>query len=141
MSVVPIAKPTGGNHETVAPLHVLFERPQQAYTVIAVIRSDGETVFDSFDDLRDEMTAEAAKLGGDALILGPESTVSEFILTGTAMIESDIKKLRGEVIVFDRGPVTPCASNEAIPAQESTAHPLPPTSAETQRDLPQSGCE
>lgn len=87
-------------------VQVILEQPQQAYTVIAVITSNGETVFDSFDDLCDEMTAEAAKLGGDALILGPESTVSEFILTGTAMIQSDIRKLRGEVIVFDRDGVS-----------------------------------
>ncbi len=81
---------------------VLLEKPQQPYTVIAVIESNGETVFDSFDDLRNEMIAEAAKLGGEALILGPESTDSEFIFTGTAMIKSDTRHLTGEVIVYDR---------------------------------------
>lgn len=82
---------------------VLFEKPQQPYTVIAVIESHAETVFDSFDDLRKEMIGEAAKLGGEALILGAEATDSEFIFTGTAMIQSDKRRLTGKVIVYDRG--------------------------------------
>ncbi len=81
---------------------VLLEKPQQPYTVIAVIESNSETVFDSFDDLRKEMIAEAARLGGEALILGPESTDSQFIFTGIAMIKSDKRNLTGEVIVYDR---------------------------------------
>jgi hypothetical protein len=82
---------------------VLLEKPQQPYTVIAVIESKAKTVFDSFDDLRKEMIAEAAQLGGEALILGPESTDSEFIFTGTTMIRSDTKNLTGEVVVYDKG--------------------------------------
>jgi hypothetical protein len=81
---------------------VLLEKPQQPYTVIAVIESSTGTIFDSFADLRKEMIAEAAKIGGEALILGPESTDSEFIFTGTAMIKSDKRSLTGEVIVFDQ---------------------------------------
>ena len=81
---------------------VLLEKPQQPYTVIAIIESNAETVFDSFDDLRSEMVAKAAQLGGEALVLGPESTDSEFIFTGTAMIKSDTRHLTGEVIVYDR---------------------------------------
>ncbi len=81
---------------------VLLEAPQQPYTVIAVIESNTETVFDSFEDLRRAMVAEAAKLGGEALILGPEATDSDFILTGTAMIQSDRRGLTGEVIVYGR---------------------------------------
>jgi len=80
---------------------VLIEKPQRPYTVIAVIESEAKSVFDSFDDLRKEMIAQAAKLGGEALILGPESTDSEFIFTGTATIESDKRNLTGEVIVYD----------------------------------------
>ena len=49
-----------------------------------------------------ELIAQAAQLGGEALILGPESTDSEFIFTGTAMIKSDKRNLTGEVIVYDR---------------------------------------
>ena len=81
---------------------LLDARPDTPHTVIAVIQSNGESIFDSFDDLREEMIAEAAKLGGDALVLGAESTDTDFILTGTAMIKSDTKQLRGEVIVFKR---------------------------------------
>jgi hypothetical protein len=82
---------------------VLLEKPQGPYIVIAVIESNGETAFDSFEDLRKEMIAQAAKLGGEALILGPESINSEFIFTGTAMIKSDKRRSTGTVIVFDHG--------------------------------------
>jgi hypothetical protein len=80
---------------------VLIEEPQQPYTVIAVIESKGKSVFDGFDDLRKEMVAEAAKLGGEALIVGPESTDTKFIFTGIVMIRSDTRNLTGEVIVYD----------------------------------------
>jgi len=83
-------------------VRILVEQPLQPYKVIAVIESSGKSVFDSFEDLRQEMISEAAKLGGDAVLVGPESVDSDFILTGTAMIESDTKKITGAVIVFDR---------------------------------------
>ena len=86
-----------------AAVAVLLEKPQREYTVIAVVESNTETVFDSFDDLQRELVVEAARLGGEALILGSESTDSEFIFTGIAMVKSDRKKLSGEVIVYDRG--------------------------------------
>lgn len=82
---------------------VLLKRPQQPHTVIAVLESTAETVFDSYADLRKEMVSEAAKLGGQALIFGPERTHSEFIFTGLAMIRSDRKRLTGEVIVYEAG--------------------------------------
>lgn len=82
---------------------VFLEKPSQPYTVIAVIEADGKSMFDSFDDLRESVVAEAAKLGGEAVILVSESTDSEFIFTGNAMIESDKKGLIGEVIVFEQG--------------------------------------
>ena len=80
---------------------VLLDAPKQPYTVIAVIESRGESVFDSFEDLRHALRVEAAALGGDALILGQERTDESFILTGTAMIKSERKKLTAEVVVFD----------------------------------------
>jgi hypothetical protein len=80
---------------------VLREAPTCPYTVIAVIESRGESVFDGFEDLRNALVAEAAALGGDAVILGPESTDETFVLTGTAMIKSDRRTLTGEVVVFD----------------------------------------
>lgn len=91
-SVRPAREP-----ETVA---VLTEAPQRPYTVIAVIASKSGSAFDSFHDLRREMVAQAAKLGGDALILGPEATDEEFILTGTAMIRTEERRIRGQVIVY-----------------------------------------
>jgi hypothetical protein len=80
---------------------VLAEAPRQPYTVIAVIESRGESVFDSFEDLRLALCAEAAALGGDAVILGQVDTDERFILTGTAMIRSVRKTLTGTVVVFD----------------------------------------
>jgi hypothetical protein len=82
---------------------VLEEAPSRAYTVIATIEAGSDLVFDSFDDIRDEMVVQAAELGGDALIVGPDSTETRFILTGNAMIRSDSRRLLGEVIVFDGG--------------------------------------
>ena len=67
-----------------------------------VIESRGALAFDSFGDLRRALRTEAAALGGDAVILGEERTDERIILTGTAMIKSDRKKLRGEVVVFWR---------------------------------------
>lgn len=80
---------------------ILFETPNRAFTVIAVVDGAGKTVFDGADDLRAHLQAEAAKLGGDAVIVRSESTDTEFILTGTAMIKSDTRRAVGEVIVFD----------------------------------------
>jgi hypothetical protein len=82
---------------------VLHEQPHQPFTVIAVIEATGHTVFDGFDDLRVELAAETAKLGGDAVILGPEATDTEFIfiLSGTHMIKSDRRRMTGKVIVYD----------------------------------------
>jgi hypothetical protein len=79
---------------------VLSEAPRQPYTVIAVLESKGRSAFDSFDDLRREMVAQAAKLGGDALILGRESTDEAFILTGTAMVRTAERRVLGQVIVY-----------------------------------------
>lgn len=82
---------------------VLVEAPLEPYTVIALIESRGESVFDSYADLRADMVARAGELGGDAVILGAESTDTKFIFTGLAMIKSDRKRLSGEVIVFGGG--------------------------------------
>ena len=79
---------------------LLMEAPEQPYTVIAVIKSMGMSVFDSFDEMREAIVAEAAELGGDAVILGPEHTDESFILAGTAMIKSDERRLVCEVIVY-----------------------------------------
>lgn len=82
---------------------VLEEEPQRQYTVIATIETSGKTVFDSFDDLRRRLVAEAAQIGGDALIIGLESTESNLIILPTGfLINSDTKELAARVIVFER---------------------------------------
>lgn len=85
-----------------APESILvFERaPEQPYTVIARIESQAGTVLESFDDLRAKIIAEAAHLGGEAVIVGPESKETNFIILPTGMIPSETKKLSAEVIVF-----------------------------------------
>jgi hypothetical protein len=81
-------------------VEVLTETPERRYTVIAVIEAKSGAVFDSFDDLRKEMREEAARLGGDAVILSPEEVEESFILTGTAMIRSEERRVRCELIVY-----------------------------------------
>lgn len=79
---------------------VLEETPGQPYTVIARVESRTNAVFESFDDLRAKMRDQAARLGGDAVIVGPETRETEFIILPTGMIPSEKKRLAGEVIVF-----------------------------------------
>jgi hypothetical protein len=85
-----------------APESVLvFEKaPEQPYAVIARVESQANVVFKGFDDLRAEIVGQAAQLGGDAVIVGPESRETEFIILTTGMIPSEKKKLAGDVIVF-----------------------------------------
>lgn len=81
-------------------LAILAAPPSQPHTVIAVIESKSGTVFDSFDDLREQLVARAAHLGADAVILGPEVTEAHFIFTGYAMIRSEERRLRCRAIVY-----------------------------------------
>jgi len=81
-------------------IEMLAQAPDRPYTVIARIESQSNTVFKGFGDLRKRLRAEAAELGGDAVILGRESTESDFIILPTGMVQSDRKRLAAEVIVF-----------------------------------------
>lgn len=81
-------------------VQILREAPQQPYTVIAVVESRTDAVFKGFDDLRRKLQVEAAKLGGDAVVLGEEAKKSTTLFTATAQIHSEQKKLTGMVIVF-----------------------------------------
>ena len=91
---------------------VLVEQPDRPYTVLAVITSSSSLVFDSFGDLRQKLVIEAALLGGDALILGPERRQSILIANTVGFVESVRKEMAGEVIVFDRSasPSGTCAA-------------------------------
>ena len=85
-----------------APGSVLvFEKaPEQPFAVIARVESQANAVFKGFEDLRAEIVEQAAQLGGDAVIVGPESKETEFIILTTGMIASEKKTLAGNVIVF-----------------------------------------
>ncbi|MGD8897080.1 MAG: hypothetical protein PVJ73_13670 [Acidobacteriota bacterium] len=79
---------------------VFEEAPERPYTTIARVESRADNVFKDYGDLRAKIVDEAAQLGGEAVILGPESKETEFIILTTGMIASEKKKLAGEVIVF-----------------------------------------
>jgi hypothetical protein len=79
---------------------VLAEEPDRPYTVIAVVEASFDGALKGFDDLRREMIGEAARLGGDALILGPEAKKTGVIFVPTP-IYFDRKKLTGRVIAYD----------------------------------------
>lgn len=81
-------------------VELLFEAPDRPYTVIAVVESRTDAVFRDFDDLRVRLRAEAAKLGGDAVILGDETSDGTLLITATAQIHSEQKSLSGKVIVY-----------------------------------------
>jgi hypothetical protein len=81
-------------------VEVLTEAPEEPYTTIAVVEASTGAVFRGFEDLRRRIIAEAARLGGDAVIIGEESKESGVLLTGTAQIHTEEKKLSGRVIVF-----------------------------------------
>jgi len=79
---------------------ILEGAPDQSYTVIARIQSQTDTVFKGYGDLRAKIVDQAAQLGGEAVIMGPESKETTFLILPTGMIPSEKKKLEGEVIVF-----------------------------------------
>ena len=81
-------------------VEVLLAEPARPYILIATIESSFEGALKGFDDLRREMVAKAAALGGDALILGPESKKTGVIFVPTP-IYLDKKKLTGKVITFN----------------------------------------
>lgn len=101
---------------------VLSEQPDQPYTVIAVLDSKVDGALRGFDDLRRKMIGEAAQLGGDALILGPEAKKTEVMFVPTPIFYDEMR-LTGEVIVFDRAsaPDTGPAGAASATAPRETA--------------------
>lgn len=81
-------------------ISVLLAEPEEPYTVIALIESSFDGALKGFDDLREELIFEAAQLGGDAVILSPESKKTGVIFVPTPIFY-DKKKLTGEVIAFN----------------------------------------
>ncbi|NJD11400.1 MAG: hypothetical protein FIB01_13500 [Gemmatimonadetes bacterium] len=84
-----------------AAVAVLYDRPTQPYTIIAVVRSGSPAVFDSYDDLRRELVTRAAVLGGDAVIIGRKSTKTTLIPNTVGFVLSESRSLAAEVIVYD----------------------------------------
>ena len=81
-------------------VEVLVAEPEQPFIVIAKIESSFDGALEGFDDLRREMIDKAAELGGDALILGPESKQTGMMIFVPTLIFYDKKKLTGEVIAY-----------------------------------------
>lgn len=80
---------------------VVFQQvPERPHTVIAQIESKTGTVFQGFDDLRAKIIDQAAQLGGDGVIVGPESKETNFLILPTGLIPMETKKLAASVIVF-----------------------------------------
>lgn len=79
---------------------VLDRVPDQPHRVIARIESRSATVFTSFADLREKIVAQAAQLGADAVVVGPGSRETEFIILPTGIFPSERKTLTAEIIVF-----------------------------------------
>jgi hypothetical protein len=54
----------------------------------------------SFDDLRVTIGRQAVQRGGDAVVVGPESRETEFIILPTGVIPSERKRLTAQVLVL-----------------------------------------
>lgn len=79
---------------------VLDRIPDQPHQIIARIALRAETVFTSFDDLRARIVVRAAQLGGDAVVVGPQSSETEYIILPTGIIPSERKTLKAAVLVM-----------------------------------------
>jgi hypothetical protein len=80
-------------------VQLIAQEPEQRYTVIALVSVRSDPVLGSQDGARRRLLKEAARLGGDAVLLGAGSlsrvgTGGEY--GGSALL------LTGKVIVFDR---------------------------------------
>ena len=86
---------------------VLVEEPSRPYSVIAKVEVSDQGWGLSFEDLKQKMQREAAAIGGDAVIIGTEATLSgtDFVPIGDTVFGVDDveKKLIGKVIVYTGG--------------------------------------
>jgi len=86
---------------------VLVEEPSRPYSVIAKVEVSDQGWGLSFEDLKQKMQREAAAIGGDAVIIGTEATLSgtDFVPIGDTVfgIDDVEKKLIGKVIVYTGG--------------------------------------
>lgn len=83
---------------------VLLEEPAQTYQAIALIEVSDQSWGLSLESLAKKMRTEAAKLGGDAVIIGSQSTESGAVIVPIGNMwyagATEEKKLVGKVIVF-----------------------------------------
>ncbi len=80
-------------------VRLIAQEPQQSYTVIALVSVRSDPVLGSQDGARRRLLKEAARLGGDAVLLGAGSLTrvgtggeyggSELLLTGKVIVYTD----------------------------------------------------
>jgi len=80
-------------------VQLIAQEPEQRYTVIALVSVRSDPVLGSQDGARRRLLKEAARLGGDAVLLGAGSLSR--VGTGGEYGGSELM-LTGKVIVFDR---------------------------------------
>lgn len=86
---------------------VLVEEPSRPYTAIAMVEVSDQGWGFGLEELKQKILKEAAALGGDAVILGTEASLSgtDFAPIGDTIFGVDDveKKLIGKVIVYTGG--------------------------------------
>ena len=80
-------------------VQLIAQEPQQPYTVIALVTVRVDQLLGSQQDGRNRLLKEAARLGGDAVLLGDGSMTR--VGTGGEYGGSELQ-LTGKVIVFNR---------------------------------------
>ncbi len=90
-----------------ADVQVFVEEPKRAYASIAIIQASDQGWGLSLETLKQKMVERAAELGGDAVILGQQTTRSGgtyFMPIGNVAYGVDMpeKNLAGKVIVFSK---------------------------------------
>jgi len=87
-------------------IQILLNEPKSAYQGIALVEVSDEGMGASLEQLKNKMVADAAQLGGDAVIIGRESEEegSSFTPVGKSWVATTYnkKKLIGKVIVFQK---------------------------------------
>jgi hypothetical protein len=79
-------------------VRLIAQEPQQPYTVIALVSVQSDGLLFAEGDTRKRLVKEAARLGGDAVLLGTGSLTR----VGTGGEGGTARLLTGKVIVFDR---------------------------------------
>jgi hypothetical protein len=85
-------------------VQILLDEPKQAYVAIAIVVASDQGWGLTLDEIKNKLIKEAARLGGDAVIIGRESKDSGavFVPVGNTFFAAPVEetKLVGKVIVF-----------------------------------------